>query len=104
MEITSDTLATTFRNSGLTQAAFCSQNSVSIERLRYHLYKKNKTHSTKPCTTLADKPLPGFIQFNNSFSSKPAINPSSSFTATIIQGRFTTESLALLLKELNKPC
>jgi hypothetical protein len=104
MEITNDTLATTFRTSGLTQTAFCSQNGISLERLRYYLYKKNKSHSTRLRKRLVDKPLSNFIQLNNASSLRPAISLNGSFTATIIQGTFTTESLALLLKELNKPC
>ena len=35
-----ETLVTQFRESGLTQETFCKNNDISVERLRYYLYKK----------------------------------------------------------------
>jgi hypothetical protein len=40
MEITDENLVTTFRASRLTHEAFCREYNITLERLRYHLYKK----------------------------------------------------------------
>lgn len=81
-----ETMVTTFRSSGLTQQQFCDKHNISIERLRYYLYKKQK--SKKPKSAQA-----AFI----TFTPQPP-----SVSCTIIHGQFTPSSLAALVKELTK--
>jgi hypothetical protein len=73
-------LATRYRASGLTQKAFCDQDSVSISALRYHLYRKRK-------------PAGAALQ-STSFVSLP-VRSTSCLTGTVVVIRGTFEPTAI---------
>lgn len=91
-------LITQFKASGLTQEAFCNTHSISIEKLRYYLYKKNKKLKTKPLR----KSLPQqFISFPAA-TPRPAVENRSSFT--VVHGQFTIKELSDLFQTMRDAC
>ncbi len=92
MTVECKTIVTSFRSSGLTQAAYCNQTGISIEKLRYYLYKKGKKKTTPSKTSTA---APEFVSI---------ASPSPVHTYTIIHGEFTIASLVAFLKECNHSC
>jgi hypothetical protein len=62
MELTNEMLIPTFRASGLTQKEFCKVHNISLEKLRYHLYRKKKVQ-IKNGKLLSSKTGPAFITF-----------------------------------------
>lgn len=103
MNITIDKLVSAFRASGQTQETFCKSNGISLERLRYYLYKKCSAQSTKPRNhNLKKSKTPAFISF-----SKPEQTPSkmvqdTTHRYTVIHGRFTHSQLVTLIRELER--
>jgi hypothetical protein len=99
MRKNNDGLVQAFRLSGLTQEAFCKERGVALERLRYHLYKKNRT-KTATKSTQANRKIPAFISFKEKQPQYQSSVEPSYFT--IIHGSFTLKQLSLLLKEMNR--
>lgn len=96
MEITTENLIATFRTSGLTQTAFCKEHNITLERLRYFLYRKNKAISAKKQTTKKSLSKPAFVSFD-----KPPISIQDlPNTITIIHGNFTIKQVAALVSNL----
>jgi hypothetical protein len=87
MEHTKQNIVEAFRSSGQTQQQFCTTHDISIERLRYYLYKKGSRKTADKSKQLK----PTFITFAPTESSQHC---------TIIHGTFTASSLAALVKEL----
>jgi len=99
MKITNENLVSTFRASEQTQEAFCKDQGISIERLRYYLYKKNP-NKTKPRKQPVKKSTtPAFISFNAQPSSSKIVNDSTC-SYTILHGAFTQNQLVSLIKAL----
>ncbi len=94
MELTNDTIATTFKASGLTQAAFCKEHGISIERLRYYLYRKHRTVSEENRNACPIKATPAFISFNNPVKTIPDNSQQASINVSIIHCTFTPETLS----------
>jgi hypothetical protein len=100
MTISSDNLVTTFKKSGLTQKGFCKTNGIALERLRYHLYKKNRRKYNSKNDIQKNKSAHTFISFNKPGYTPPKTDQNSFNTYTIIHGKFTYNQLAKLAKEL----
>ena len=105
MTISSDNLVTTFKKSGLTQNGFCKTNGIALERLRYHLYKKNRRKSNskndiQKNDIQKNKSAHTFISFNKPGYTPPKTDQNNFNTYTIIHGKFTYNQLAKLVKEL----
>jgi hypothetical protein len=92
-------LVAQFKASGLTQETFCKNNNIPLERLRYHLYKKNRTKTHTGNRSIGRKnTAPAFISFQKpteQFSTKEA-----PCNCTIIHGVFTCQQLAQFIREL----
>lgn len=104
MEHTNDSLSAIFRASGLTQAAFCKQHGITLERLRYHLYRKKKIQPSDNFKKSSTQLAPSFISLHDSIKASSDIDERKLFNITIIQGSFTVENLSLLLREISKAC
>jgi hypothetical protein len=104
MEITMDNLATTFRASGLTQEAFCKVHGITLERLRYYLYKKTKTKTERKMRNRRPGTVPEFISFNKTADISLKTILDSSQSLTIIHGKFTPKQLAAFISELGQLC
>lgn len=99
MDQANESLVAQFRESGLTQEAFCKNNDISLERLRYYLYKKktaiarNDNHSRNP------KKTPSFVSFQQPaeqlLSQKGTVS-----NYTIVHGTFSSKQLAEFIREL----
>jgi hypothetical protein len=100
MEITNDNLVATFRASGLTQAAFCKEQNIALERLRYYLYRKNRETSSNKQATVKRVPKPAFISFDNPAAIACNSNQDLPNTVTIIRGKFTFKQVAALISNL----
>ena len=100
MEITNDNLLSTFRASGQTQEAFCRDNGIALERLRYYLYKKDRTTTKSRNTIRKNKKAPAFISFSRPECTPPKTVQDSTFNYTVIHGKFTHSQLVALIKEL----
>lgn len=97
MEENSD-LISRFRASGQTQEAFCDTHSISIEKLRYYLYKKNKKTKKQP----RRKSVPQqFISFP-AVPPRPAVENRKSFT--VVHGQFTIKELSDLFQTMRDAC
>lgn len=100
MDQANDALVTQFRESGLTQETFCKNNDISLERLRYHLYKKKPANAAKNGNRGCDrKKSPSFISFQQPIGD---LLPQKSTTSnyTIVHGKFSCKQLAELIREL----
>jgi hypothetical protein len=65
MDATNFDIVSTFKSSGLTQDAFCRENGITLERLRYYLYKKKGCKNGPKTRTRRQKSSsPAFISFN----------------------------------------
>ena len=104
MEITDENLVTTFRASGLTHEAFCREYNITLERLRYHLYKKTNVKIVKKKRSRKKNSAPAFISFNNADSSVSKIFQEANTSLTIIHGKFTPKQLASFISELDSIC
>lgn len=88
-------LATAFKISGKTQRAFCADRGISINTLRYYLYKKGK-HSRSLQTAAKSGTVsaaPEFLSFNR----EQFTETSSRSRCTIIRGSFSIADIAELL-------
>lgn len=103
MELTNEMLIPTFRASGLTQKEFCKVHNVSLEKLRYHLYRKKKVQ-IKNGKLLSSKKGSAFITFEKPQKSELKQDKENGKTCTIIHGRFNPKELAALIHELEKTC
>jgi len=96
-------LATEFRSSGKTQRAFCAERGISIDTLRYYLYKKDRRGiSLRPGMKKTDTlpAAPAFLSFNHDqFTEKT----SHRHHCTIIQGYFSIADIADLLSGAVRP-
>lgn len=99
MEQANETLVTQFRESGLTQEAFCKSNDISLERLRYYLYKKKPAIAKNGNHGRNRKKSPSFICFQQPIEN---LLPQKSTTSnyTIVHGTFSCKQLAELIREL----
>jgi hypothetical protein len=104
MEITTDNLATTFRTSGLTQEVFCKEHSITLEKLRYYLYKKTNTKNVRKKRTRRSSTVPAFISFNKTDGISTKVIQDTSSSLTIIHGNFTPKQLAAFISELDQIC
>lgn len=93
-----ETLVTQFKESGLTQETFCKNNNIPLERLRYHLYKKNRTKSRTANRTRNQERSHSFISFQQPAQSLPPKDTALKYT--IVYGAFTCKQLAELIREL----
>ena len=88
-------LATEFKSSGKTQLAFCTDRGISINTLRYYLYKKGKRsrslQSTAKSGTNTD--TPAFLSFNR----EPLPGRASRSCCAIIMGSFSIADVTELL-------
>ena len=100
MTISNDNLVTLFKKSGLTQKEFCETNGITLERLRYHLYKKNRRKSNSKNDIQKNKSSHTFISFNKPGYIPLKTDQNISNSYTIIHGKFTYNQLAKLVKEL----
>jgi len=103
MELTDEMLISTFKASGLTQKEFCEVHNISLEKLRYHLYRKGKTQ-IKANKRVSLKTGPTFITFENSKEADLNKNKEMGEIYTIIRGRFDHKELASIIQELEKTC
>jgi hypothetical protein len=99
MDQSNEVMVAQFKDSGLTQEAFCKNNNIALERLRYHLYK-NSRPKANPGNQSSHR------QNNHSFISFPQPAPRSVLANnetsqyTIIHGTFTCQQLAELIRGL----
>jgi len=103
MELTDEMLIPTFKASGLTQKGFCEVHNISLEKLRYQLYRKGKTQ-IKASKRVSPKTGPTFITFENSKEADLNKNKEMGEIYTIIRGRFNHKELASIIQELEKTC
>lgn len=98
MEITNENIVSVFKSSAKTQVAFCRDNGINVEKLRYYLYKKNKsaTKISLPARQKSNTATPAFITFNRSTSTVPVSSQPSKHNVTIIRGQFTISEIAAL--------
>ena len=101
MEFPNDQIAAAFKKSGKTQESFCTEQGITIHRLRYYLYKKGtRRHSPAPklckaAFSTVPPPSPaGFISFNQ--------HPGADCTTrrqqvTIITGHFSIAEIVELV-------
>ena len=87
-----------FRARGKTQHDFCNENGISIEKLRYYLYKKNRLNRKKSANTSLVASPASFITFAQKTPVNIDTKPGSAQCYTIIHGKFTIEALSSLLK------
>lgn len=100
MDQASDALVTQFRESGLNQETFCKNNDISLERLRYHLYKKKPANAGKNGNRGRDrKKSPSFISFQQPTEQLLSQKGTAS-NYTIVHGTFSSKQLAELIREL----
>ena len=100
MNITNENLVEAFRTSGLTQEAFSKKHNISIERLRYYLYKKNPEKPKPRKKQQKRSKAPAFISFNKEASTPVKNNDDTLHSYTIIHGKFSQNQLASFIKEL----
>jgi hypothetical protein len=99
MEQANESLVTQFRESGLTQEAFCKNNDISLERLRYYLYKKKPAIARNDNHGRNRKKTPSFISFQQPAEQVLSQKcPVSNYT--IVHGTFSCKQLAELIREL----
>lgn len=104
MEITDENLTATFRASGLTQEVFCKEYDITLERLRYHLYKKTNVKAVRKKRSQLQNTAPAFISFNKADSSVTKTFQDANTSLTIIHGKFTPKQLAAFISELDQIC
>lgn len=104
MEKTIENLAATFRTSGLTQEVFCKEHGITLERLRYYLYKKTNTKTERKKRNRRSQAVPAFISFNKTDGISSTVIQDTSSSLTIIHGKFTPKQLAALIYELDQTC
>jgi hypothetical protein len=97
-------LISKFKTSGLTQEAFCKENDITLEKLRYHLYRKNKTNTVTKCIVRKQKAAPAFLSFHNQEHTAPKLYQDAPSSLTIIHGKFTAHQLATLISQLDSTC
>jgi hypothetical protein len=102
MDITNENLVSTFRASGQTQETFCKNNGISLERLRYYLYKKDHTQSKPRKYNRKKSKTPAFISFNRPDCSPSKIVQDTKNIYTVIHGKFTHSQLVTLIRELER--
>jgi hypothetical protein len=98
MVLSSETLVTHFKESGLTQETFCKNNNIPIERLRYYLYKKSRSKIKTGKRRINPKRTQTFVSFPQ--PSEPLLTKNSASNYTIVHGAFTHQQLAMLIREL----
>ncbi len=102
MDHSNETLVAQFKKSGLTQDAFCKKNNITLERLRYHLYKKNRLDKSDNHNRQSNKKH-SFISFQQPAAEPFLKDPVSTYT--IIHGAFTCKQLTEFIRELGgKAC
>jgi hypothetical protein len=100
MKVSNENLADAFRSSGLTQNVFCKEHGITLERLRYYLYRKNRIKKGIKKAPTHSAPLPAFVSFNESPVSIDASNADLPGTVTIVRGKFTIEQITTLISGL----
>ncbi|MBN2285728.1 MAG: hypothetical protein JXI43_04730 [Tissierellales bacterium] len=98
MDHSNEALVTQFKESGLTQETFCKNNGIPLERLRYHLYKKNRIKSRTTNRIRKQEKSHSFISFQQPAQCLPPKDTASKYT--IVYGAFTYKQLAELIREL----
>jgi len=101
MALTNEMLIPTFKASGLTQKEFCKAHNVSLNKLRYHLYKKKKSRK-ESADRFPLRTAPTFITFER--PSELNQNGDKEKACTIIHGRFSVKELASIIKDLERLC
>jgi len=99
MDQSNETLVTQFRESGLTQETFCKNNNISLERLRYYLYKKKPAIAKNGNHGRNRKKPPSFISFQQP-TEQVLSQKCSASNYTIVHGTFSCKQLAELIREL----
>lgn len=95
MDINDENLVDAFRKSGKTQAEFCREHAIAIQKLQYYLYKKGKT-TVKLSSRGHNHTLPpSFISFKTR-----GHHHTDTLSATIIHGRFTLAEISNLIHSL----
>lgn len=97
-------LVTKFRASGLTQELFCKEHGITLEKLRYHLYKKNNASAVTKCIVRKQKTASAFLSFHNQEHTSPKLYQDAPTSLTIIHGKFTAHQLATLISQLDATC
>jgi hypothetical protein len=101
MDATNIDIVSTFKSSGLTQDAFCRENGITLERLRYYLYKKKGCKNGPKTRTRRQKSSsPAFISFNQAEKTISKIDEGIKLNYTIIHGKFTSRDLITLVRDL----
>ena len=98
MNPSNEPLVAQFKASGLTQETFCKNNNISLERLRYYLYKKNRVKATTGTRRVSRKATPSFISFQK--PQERVLTKEMPSNYTIIHGTFTCQQLVTLVREL----
>jgi len=97
MLLSNESIVSEFRSSAMTQEAFCKHHNISIEKLRYYLYKKKPV--TKKSSKIVDgeKSQPSFVCLKRDSSVyNDAVVPDVKTQCTIIFGAFTIAELCEL--------
>lgn len=103
MEITTETLVSAFKASGLSQKEFCREHNVSLVKLQYHLYRKKK-NPTNNISKFSPKNRPSFITFEKPEQNELNRNEEIGKAITIIYGRFNPKEIAAMLLEMERGC
>ena len=97
MIVSNESLVSEFRASALTQAAFCKLHDISIERLRYYLYKKKPQSQKNHETRRTSKTQPSFVCLTkDTICSNGTVTSGSKMHCTIICGTFTIAEISEL--------
>src|SRR5512133_75857 len=94
MLLSNESIVSEFRSSAMTQDEFCKQHNISIEKLRYYLYKKKP--AIKKASKIADskKSQPSFVCLKRDASVfNDAVIPDEKTECTIIYAAFTIAQL-----------
>lgn len=101
MALTNEMLVPTFKASGLTQEEFCKSHNITLDKLRYHLYKKKKSQK-ESADLFSLRAAPTFISFERQAELDPKGDKAKA--CTIIHGRFSIKELVSIIKELERIC
>jgi hypothetical protein len=99
-----ENIVATFRDSGLTQETFCKEHGITLERLRYYLYKKINVKNNKKKRKPRSKAIPAFISFNKTDGISSKVIQDTNSSLTIIHGKFTPKQLVAFISELDQVC
>jgi hypothetical protein len=97
MLLSNEAMVSEFRSSAMTQEAFCKLHDISIEKLRYYLYKKkslSKTTKKINKNPFDKKTQPSFVCLKKNTSiSNDVVLSGLKTQCTIICGSFTIDEI-----------